>query len=113
MCFNIKQKGLFFLHGVLCAGLVKIGCMAAKQHRFYHKFTHINSILGEQDAMFKKLKSLLPPAPPAHGEAEKRAMARSAVSRVSNGNVHIQLGNFATKSDINKLKEKVLGSDNE
>lgn len=40
-------------------------------------------------------------------EESKRAIARGVVRRVATGNVRLQLGNFATKEDLDRQYERV------
>ena len=59
--------------------------------------------------MFEILKSLLPPSVPKHDKEEREALSRKAAQMASSGNVHVQFGNFLTKSDVKVLREEALG----
>lgn len=56
----------------------------------------------------KDIFSFIPPRPPIHGEAEKKALRRKAASLAATGNVLVQCGLFATKEDLNERKRKLL-----
>lgn len=57
---------------------------------------------------FKNVFSFIPPRPPVHGEAEKRALRRKAASLAATGNVLIQSGLFATKEDLAERRAILL-----
>jgi len=60
---------------------------------------------------FRRLLDLIPPAPPVHGEDERRLLRRKAAQLASTGNVLVQRGCFATKTDIEARKKTLLYSE--
>ena len=48
------------------------------------------------------------PAPPASDESERRETDRRIVSSLSSGNVRLQQGQFTTREDIDRERERVL-----
>ena len=48
------------------------------------------------------------PAPPASDESKRRETDRRIVSNLSSGNVRLQQGQFTTREDIDRERERVL-----
>ena len=48
------------------------------------------------------------PAPPASDESKRHATDRRIVSHLSSGNVRLQQGQFTTREDIDRERERVL-----
>ena len=63
--------------------------------------------------MLKKLLSTfeLPPAPPSSIEEDRSRLVRSTVAERSHGNVHLQLGEYYTREDLDKEVTEVKGFD--
>lgn len=45
------------------------------------------------------------PRVPRHSDAQKKALRKEAVQQASNGNVLLQLGQYITEEDIERLKK--------
>ena len=45
------------------------------------------------------------PRIPLHGEAQKKRHRKDVVRQTSNGNVLLQLGNYVTEEEIDRLKK--------
>ncbi len=48
------------------------------------------------------------PRVPRHGDAQKKIHRKEAVQQVSNGNVLLQLGQYITEEDIERLKKEIV-----
>lgn len=51
---------------------------------------------------------LFPQAVPKVNEAEKRKKTRGIVANLSNGNVSLQMGHYATEEDLQAKKKRIL-----
>ena len=61
--------------------------------------------------LFKYLRKVLsgPPSLPEYDHETIRDMERETVSRFSRGNVRLQLGEYATREDLDKEYEEIKG----
>lgn len=48
------------------------------------------------------------PAPPTNDDAKRRESDRKIVSHLSSGNIRLQQGQFSTREDIDRDRERVL-----
>ena len=64
-------------------------------------------------SMIKRIFSAfeLPPAPPSTTEADRSRLARSTVAERSHGNIYLQMGDYYTKSDLDKEVAEVKDFD--
>lgn len=53
----------------------------------------------------------VPPAPPTETEVQHSRFARSTVAERSHGNIYLQLGDYYTRSDLDKQVAEVKGFD--
>ena len=49
------------------------------------------------------------PTPRARDDAQRRETERRIVSNLSSGNIRLQQGQFSTREDIDRDRERVLG----